>query len=120
MKKGKEVPKFVGAVRALVLQEKTPKSVCQLAAGYHQSIQSDTTPVDIADPMAAFAKVAKVRKARGKKIILPDEVLWVMLNSQGLCKADDEDIAGVDVTTAANITKKQACVNPPFFSQSFF
>ena len=85
--------------------------MAQLAAGYHQSIQADTSAVELPDVLDAFAKRSADSFRWKKKSSLTDDQIWIVLCSHGYNRSDMDSAEGMDVDTAQGVLKKQVSLS---------
>ena len=112
---GQPLPRAVTHVQALILRPQTPRRLCRLAAGFHQSLQEQNEPLGINETMRSLGHTCAERKRRVGDPMLTDEELFLVLAQSGLVKASKEllvkDITTLDNSQALEVAKQAVCVS---------
>ena len=112
-KSGLAIPPTIGQVKALVLHQGTSKRLCLLAAGHHQTLQTNTTPVEVVDICNAIIEAARQKERTSGVAMLTDEQLYSILVSCGLHKGDEtllnKEVGAVSAESAFKSQQSTVC-----------
>ena len=122
LEKGDEVGPTVQFVKALVLKAGTPVPMCQLAAGHHQVLQTNTSEVQPVDVEEAIINACHSKMSQTGNPSLNDVQLYRLLASHGLHKGDtsllNKELSNITVAEAHDRQNTSVCYGN-FFSNNF-